>query len=857
MALSKTPQEVIEGSPVDPNKRPVPAEMTTLLTEMRDEYQEFGTALSYASILRESWTALATLAPDGIGQQAEVSPDDTGTHSDPQTSATVDNAGRYTAFGTGAGQWTWVDGGGLASKLSISARLSEFSGPFAGEVRGNIGAASQEDMDAAEAAIADKADAATVTAALATKAPAADAALTGDATAENLAVSGNLSVGGTSVVTALAATADVLTTSPNIFNKNDPDAAEDFRVITSNGELANNVGTAVTGFIPVTAGQQYTFKERHNTAWYDASRVFISGVAASSVNTLTAPDEAAYSRTGYDTTGDTTPDNYWIVQGAEALEIYRPFGGAIAPARVFGLTSESFEDGSVSPEKASFTAEGSNLYDASTILPDFFMNAAGALTASATYSVSDYIPVEEGETYSLRMPPLGGGARFLTAFDSSKAPQSAAGSNSTISSYTVPEGIAFIRATVFRYSETVFQVEKAAKATLYENKRRVLNMSVPVDMLVGSALEPTLNKARLKQGKMRLGRLQFGYEDQINFAAIGDSYSQSAARWTENAARHLVAKYGDGGGGWTGYAFFNPGSTPYVIPSNQPGGVNGNVRATEYPVSYSGTWACTYTGTVSPDMGAVTSSTAGDYIERGVPATPDHTALRVLYIGTADGVVRYRIDGGAWSSNVNVQGTVGNIGSFDIALTGGAHTVQIEVVSGTVTLCGDNAMSDADGVRFHKLGCSGSWIDQWASVDQTQQVAAWALLGLHSVTIMDGTNSQSQGDTTAEWSADMQTLIDRVRLAAATPDLMIMMPPENAQTSRVHPIAAYAQEGRRLAIANRTAYLDLQPYFGDHPDDYDSDADFPLFSSDDIHPDAVSGGRIMTVAWLEMMCVPG
>ena len=37
MALSKTPQEVIEGSPVDPNKRPVPAEVTTLLTEMRSE----------------------------------------------------------------------------------------------------------------------------------------------------------------------------------------------------------------------------------------------------------------------------------------------------------------------------------------------------------------------------------------------------------------------------------------------------------------------------------------------------------------------------------------------------------------------------------------------------------------------------------------------------------------------------------------------------------------------------------------------------------------------------------------------------------------------------------------------------
>ncbi|MEB3417543.1 hypothetical protein VK682_03055, partial [Salipiger manganoxidans] len=140
---------------------------------LADRLAELDRATSYASVLRPTWTALAALAPEAIGQQAEVSPEDTGSHTDPQTSETVNNAGRYTAFGTSAGQWTWVDGGGLGAKLSISGALQELSGPLAGTARTNLGAASQAAMDAAEAAIATKASQAAMSAAeaaIATKA---------------------------------------------------------------------------------------------------------------------------------------------------------------------------------------------------------------------------------------------------------------------------------------------------------------------------------------------------------------------------------------------------------------------------------------------------------------------------------------------------------------------------------------------------------------------------------------------------------------------------------------------------------------------------------------------------------------
>ena len=155
----------------------VPRETLALLLAasgaVADRLAELDRATSYASVLRPTWTALAALAPEAVGQQAEVSPEDTGSHTDPQSGEPVANAGRYTAFGTGAGQWAWVDGGGLGAKLSITGALQELSGPFAGTARTNIGAASQEDMDAAQAAIATKASEAAMSAAeaaIATKA---------------------------------------------------------------------------------------------------------------------------------------------------------------------------------------------------------------------------------------------------------------------------------------------------------------------------------------------------------------------------------------------------------------------------------------------------------------------------------------------------------------------------------------------------------------------------------------------------------------------------------------------------------------------------------------------------------------
>ncbi|MCA0204285.1 MAG: hypothetical protein LCH92_08085 [Proteobacteria bacterium] len=366
----------------------------------------------------------------------------------------------------------------------------------------------------------------------------------------------------------------------------------------------------------------------------------------------------------------------------------------------------------------------------------------------------------------------------------------------------------------------------------------------------GVTLAPQFGRETLRNCHYKMIKCRLGEATQINIAAIGDSYTQAAVRWTGPAAQLLMAQYGDAGGGWTGYGWYGGAGGPWVYPGTQPSGINGNVRPSSYTLHFHGAWATVYNGSDGPDLSHVSSSTAGAYVRRAVPASPDHTALRVVYIGTADGVVRHRVDGGSWTSQ-NVQGTVDAVQTFDIALTAGAHVIEIEVVSGTVKLCGDNALSDASGVRFHKLGGSGSNISQWTARDEAQQRAGWEVLEVDTFTVLDGTNSQVVMSPET-WAGHAETLIERLRAAAAVPDILLAMPPENMREN-TYPMALYAAQAREIAAAEGIAFRDFQRDFGLVPADYASTSDRPLFNADGIHPEPPNGGRVLQFGFLEML----
>lgn len=113
-----------------------------------------------------------------------------------------------------------------------------------------------------------------------------------------------------------------ITPGQNLFNQLDIDFKSGFYVNNNNGTLLPDSLFSTTGYVPVTAGLQYTFSYKNSLAWYDANKVFISGNASSDTNkTQTAVANAKYVRA---TIVNTQLSSYQIVQG-NTLPAYVPF----------------------------------------------------------------------------------------------------------------------------------------------------------------------------------------------------------------------------------------------------------------------------------------------------------------------------------------------------------------------------------------------------------------------------------------------------------------------------------------------------------------------------------------------------
>lgn len=355
----------------------------------------------------------------------------------------------------------------------------------------------------------------------------------------------------------------------------------------------------------------------------------------------------------------------------------------------------------------------------------------------------------------------------------------------------------------------------------------------------------TFNEHRLRRWRYLRRKRLLAESAQIVVALIGDSYTHNTTRYSGALADTLVAELGDAGGGWVGFA-------------SNAGSINGNVRPSSYvftrPV---GTWgegaSANYYTIPSPDTGQAVSSTAGDSIRVTGPASPTLSVVKFYWNGTADGVMRYRWNGGSWTT-INVQGS--GIQTANLAgLPGsGSWTLDLEVVSGTCKPCGIDVQSAASGVRIHKLGGTGTQAAQWAAVDATQWQASIAALAPQLVTVMHGTNDQFAGRTPAQFAADLTTIVSRVRAAVPGVDVAILMPAEN-QSGNAVKMKDYAAAAAQVAAAQGCAYLDTQYLFGDPdaPTEYGSAGAIPLYSSDNVHPEPATGGRVICDGVLRLL----
>ena len=650
-------------------------------------------------------------------------------------------------------------------------------------------------------------------------------------------------------------TTGTLVVSPNLFNINDSRNETDVRLISDgSGDMQAVEGWLVSHPIELTTATEYfiTFAGNNNFAFFDAEGNAVSGgtrVASAGGSVYTKPADAVTLRFSINASASTVdPEQCYVIEGNQPAEFFPPYGGLFDLSRLKNLDQEALAENAVTPRKTSFLEVGKNKYSFTDSLSGFFMNASGVLTEGG-FHVSDFIPVQPGQVFVANRS-----LRFRTAFNSSKTPIPNAGSNSSFAAgtpWTIPEGVAFVRLTVTNSNASVLQFEEGSEITEFEPFRYEFTPDIYFEPGTTSAVRPSVyGIERLRESQARLRSLDMGVtglDARLNVSLIGDSWTHSAGRYASKLARALWRRYDDSeangptGLGWIGFHGAGAGVFPH-----------GSVYWNNY-MTGGGVWTSASATGIGPDISHEISSDPGAHLQPAVDWNYDAGFVYSLIAQGGAGVVRYRwTDASDWVT-LDLSALPVGIQVIDLPNppASGSGRWRIEVVSGTCALAGVyQRHPSAEGVVVNKLGATGTRLQQWVGVDAATWQTGFAALDSHLTIILHGTNDQMTRSK-VDFKADLITMIDRVRTARPASDVLLVTPCENQRTNNALPMSAYAEAMYEVAHDDRdVAYIDLQPFFGQNPQDYAPGSFRPWFT-DDIHPNNTLGGMAVTNAILK------
>lgn len=530
----------------------------------------------------------------------------------------------------------------------------------------------------------------------------------------------------------------------------------------------------------------------------------------------------------------------------------RPVAPYAVPLQNNVVTTSSIQKAAVTVDKASFFIPGVNLFDKAAVTSGYYVNyKTGNLITNASYSASDYIPVTAGQNYtqsfSHQTAFYDANKTYISGVDALVSPSRAR-------TLTIPAGAAYVRMSVANTALDTMQFEKGNESTSYQPYALQLDPSL-IPTTAAPVVDYVERAYQLRVTRMKLGQLEAGVSAILNVGIFGDSWGTLTERFAKPLAKAIRAKYGSGPG--VGWVSFGRHSTSASI-------INGNIfsvsRDLPTQFTWTGSWLFSYSGTKnptnsSPDTAVVTSSTPGDALKATVPGTSDGgwSTCRLGFVGTSDGVIRYNWDGGAWTM-LNVQGS--GLLFVDInppATVNASNVINVEVVSGTVSLCGIKPIGTGSGVRVHKLGASGSSLASWLSMDATDFGKALAEMALDTVIILTGTNDQRITGGATAFEANLRAFIARIRATLPGADILFVMPCENERTDNPVTMASMAARARTVASDLNCAFINLQYIFGENPADYAYGSIHPWFASDGIHPAPETGGYLIKDAIYRVM----
>lgn len=519
----------------------------------------------------------------------------------------------------------------------------------------------------------------------------------------------------------------------------------------------------------------------------------------------------------------------------------------------------------ISPDKTNLFTASKNIFLADTVTNGYYVNNnTGLLAENATYSTSDYIPVKPSTTYTARVKGRRGPRTVAFYADANTviAPGVDAPSGD-IYTFTTPANAKFMRLSPRTVDVALFQVQEGDTATDYEApgftaKTEIDGIPItwPTTDIVTTEVRPShYGLERLRETRQRLRSLKYGKSGttaRLVVGMVGDSWTHNTGRYALKVATSLWRKYHSASSfmedGPIGRGFCSFGGIGSSLP-------NGDVVWNKRAVLQAGTADVSAYGTGNgPDACQAVLPTGTVIRYQGNEAFSKGTTF-TLFAEGGSGVLRHSWDGGAtWQANTDLSVLESGLQTILLAgkPTSGSGQFRIEVVSGPATLYGINeVLPGVAGVLVHKLGASGTRVQQWASIDATHWKAGIAALGLNLLGITHGTNDQTLGRTKEQYKADILTLIDRARAANPYVDILLVAPAENQRTNNPVAMSTYADALYEIARDERNvAYLDLQQWFGEKAADYASTSGRPWFASDLIHPDPDMGGYAIADAWL-------
>jgi lysophospholipase L1-like esterase len=659
-------------------------------------------------------------------------------------------------------------------------------------------------------------------------------------------------------------------TSPNLLDPTASGWETDKRINAATGVSGTLSGWDSTPLIPVSAGTYVTNIEGY-FAFYNGAGVFqqnISSAPAFQAPVLLVPGDGFVRGSAQRVGGYQRSQLFFQPGTAWPTAPIQPFGTLIDDARLADATAVGFADDAIGPDKLSMWQDSANLANPIGRVDGQFMNTNGAPSANASFSYWPRFRVSAGQVWTANQS-----IRFVTFLDAGGRANSALGLTSPVTQFTVPTGAVWAIVSTTAASVGTFAISLGATVPTWSpfawRPRSSLPNGQPVqwgvppgadlvsaldgqlggaDWRGSSAIPDEFGLARLRETRQRLRALRSGGSGasaQLNIGAIGDSFTHDSGRYINKLAQSLWAKYHAGNPNVTvgpigpGWISFNGGGSGSFA--------NGTVYWNSI-VSGGGGWS-TANGTGNgPDSGRESSSTAGAWLQLFWSRFSEAMTFRLVAEG-GSGVIRYRwSDAGAWTQ-VDLSALAAGVQV--IALSGppssGSGTIRFEVVSGSVSLYGlDVRLTASAGILVHKLGATGTSLQQWAALDATRFQAGIAALGLNLAIIMHGTNDQTAGRTKAQFKSNLITKIDRLKAARPSIDILLAAPPENQRTTNPIAMSEYAAAMYEVARDDRdVAFIGCQVAFGSVPAEYAAGSSRPWWSTDLVHPDNATGGTAL------------